>query len=172
MASSNTTRRHGGCLSVVDPRFLHDAGDLLLSEVGALLRGNVRKSDVSCRYGGEEFVLVLPDAALADAMLRVDQIRLLRGTLVGARPWASGTVPGLEEYAAQRRRDSAVMCAQDLIEISGVKQPRSCAAAEGIGQFADHSRRKRPFPASRDCLVVSIAPLGQLIPPEELALRP
>jgi 5-epi-alpha-selinene synthase len=47
------------------------------------------------------------------------QTYLLRGTLVGARHWTAGIVPGLEEYAAQRRWDSAVLCTQDLIEIAG-----------------------------------------------------
>jgi diguanylate cyclase (GGDEF)-like protein len=53
----------------------HDAGDSLLRELGRLLRGQLRKSDISCRYGGEEFVLVLPDSSLADAEQRVEQIR-------------------------------------------------------------------------------------------------
>jgi 5-epi-alpha-selinene synthase len=47
------------------------------------------------------------------------QSYLLRGTLAGARHWTAGTVPGLEEYAAQRRWDSAVLCTQDLIVIAG-----------------------------------------------------
>jgi diguanylate cyclase (GGDEF)-like protein len=53
----------------------HDAGDSLLRELGRLLRRQLRKSDISCRYGGEEFVLVLPDSSLADAEQRVEQIR-------------------------------------------------------------------------------------------------
>ena len=38
----------------------HEAGDTVLRVVGSLLRGNTRSSDVSCRYGGEEFIVVLP----------------------------------------------------------------------------------------------------------------
>ncbi len=53
----------------------HDAGDSLLRELGRLLLGKLRKSDISCRYGGEEFVLVLPDSSLADAKQRIEQIR-------------------------------------------------------------------------------------------------
>jgi diguanylate cyclase (GGDEF)-like protein/PAS domain S-box-containing protein len=53
----------------------HDAGDALLRELGKLVREKLRKSDISCRYGGEEFVLVLPDSSLADAEQRVEQIR-------------------------------------------------------------------------------------------------
>jgi diguanylate cyclase (GGDEF)-like protein/PAS domain S-box-containing protein len=41
--------------------FGHEAGDLLLKELGALLRGNIRGEDVACRYGGEEFMLILPE---------------------------------------------------------------------------------------------------------------
>jgi diguanylate cyclase (GGDEF)-like protein/PAS domain S-box-containing protein len=55
----------------------HDAGDALLREMGQLLREHLRKSDISCRYGGEEFVLVLPDSSLADTWERVEELRLL-----------------------------------------------------------------------------------------------
>ena len=41
--------------------FGHEAGDLLLKELGALLRGNIRGEDIACRYGGEEFTLILPE---------------------------------------------------------------------------------------------------------------
>ncbi len=55
----------------------HDAGDTLLREVGRLMREKLRKSDISCRYGGEEFVIVLPDSSLVDAEQRIEQIRAL-----------------------------------------------------------------------------------------------
>ncbi len=38
------------------------------------MRDKLRKSDISCRYGGDEFVLVLPDSSLADTQQRVEQI--------------------------------------------------------------------------------------------------
>jgi diguanylate cyclase (GGDEF)-like protein/PAS domain S-box-containing protein len=41
--------------------FGHEAGDLLLKELGALLKGNIRGEDIACRYGGEEFTLILPE---------------------------------------------------------------------------------------------------------------
>ena len=44
---------------------------------------------------------------------------LLRGTLQGARHWTAGTVPSFEEYIEQRACDSAVQCAQDLLEVAG-----------------------------------------------------
>ncbi|WP_224982531.1 diguanylate cyclase [Geomonas agri] len=42
--------------------FGHEAGDHVLKEVGHLLQKNVRDSDIACRFGGEEFTLILPDA--------------------------------------------------------------------------------------------------------------
>jgi diguanylate cyclase (GGDEF)-like protein/PAS domain S-box-containing protein len=57
--------------------FGHSAGDALLRELGQILRVNLRKSDISCRYGGEEFVLVLPDSSLEDTRQRIEQISVL-----------------------------------------------------------------------------------------------
>jgi diguanylate cyclase (GGDEF)-like protein/PAS domain S-box-containing protein len=57
--------------------FGHQAGDLLLRELGQMLREKLRKSDIACRYGGEEFVIVMPDSSLADTCQRVEEIRAL-----------------------------------------------------------------------------------------------
>jgi len=56
--------------------FGHGPGDALLHEFGRILREHVRKSDISCRYGGDEFVLILPDSSIADTQERVEQIRV------------------------------------------------------------------------------------------------
>jgi len=53
----------------------HEAGDAVLHELGTLLKNVVRSSDVSCRFGGEEFILILPDASIEIARERAEQVR-------------------------------------------------------------------------------------------------
>ena len=48
----------------------HAAGDALLRELGRLLQSHIRGGDVACRYGGEEFLLIMPDASLEAAHQR------------------------------------------------------------------------------------------------------
>lgn len=55
----------------------HAAGDAMLRAVGKLLRETSRKSDLAVRYGGEEFLIVLPDSPLAGARQRMEEIRAL-----------------------------------------------------------------------------------------------
>ena len=53
----------------------HPIGDQVLQSVAQYLRRNVRRDDVVCRAGGEEFVLLLPDTPLAVACERAEQLR-------------------------------------------------------------------------------------------------
>ena len=55
--------------------FGHDGGDALLSQVGEVLASLVRNEDVACRYGGEEFTLVIQEADAAMALDRAEEIR-------------------------------------------------------------------------------------------------
>jgi len=59
----------------INDTFGHKAGDLVLEEVGRLLRALVRGSDIACRYGGEEIALILPETPLKTAIERADTIR-------------------------------------------------------------------------------------------------
>jgi len=52
----------------------HEAGDTVLEVLGGLLQRQVRGGDIACRYGGEEFALLLPGAALEAAHKRAEQL--------------------------------------------------------------------------------------------------
>jgi diguanylate cyclase (GGDEF)-like protein/PAS domain S-box-containing protein len=52
----------------------HEAGDTLLRVLGDYLVTHVRAEDIACRYGGEEFVVILPEASLAMSQSRAEQL--------------------------------------------------------------------------------------------------
>ena len=53
----------------------HDAGDTVLRESGMFLARSIRAEDIVCRFGGEEFVMILPTANLSAACARAERIR-------------------------------------------------------------------------------------------------
>ena len=53
----------------------HGGGDALLTAVGGVLRQLSRPEDIACRYGGEEFTLILPDTDVATAIARGERVR-------------------------------------------------------------------------------------------------
>jgi diguanylate cyclase (GGDEF)-like protein len=59
----------------INDTYGHAAGDRMLAAIGALLGRSVRKGDVACRYGGEEFLVILPNAGQQDALARAEEWR-------------------------------------------------------------------------------------------------
>jgi len=54
----------------------HPAGDEIIRRVGRLIQSRARSGDLPCRYGGEEFLLVLPNMTLATAVERAEEWRV------------------------------------------------------------------------------------------------
>lgn len=52
----------------------HAAGDAVLHELGDILHGNFRGEDVPCRYGGDEFIIILPDASRSATYERAESL--------------------------------------------------------------------------------------------------
>lgn len=59
----------------VNDKFGHSAGDQVLVEFAALLKKSIRESDLACRFGGEEFVIILPQTDLVSAQLLAERLR-------------------------------------------------------------------------------------------------
>jgi diguanylate cyclase len=82
----NRSLREESCLSVilidvdhfkrVNDSFGHLAGDLVLKEISEILTRSVRPYDYVGRYGGEEFLLILPDCDMESALLRAEELRV------------------------------------------------------------------------------------------------
>ncbi|MBS0409550.1 MAG: PleD family two-component system response regulator [Proteobacteria bacterium] len=60
----------------INDSFGHDIGDEVLREFAVRLASNVRAVDLPCRYGGEEFMVIMPDTKLSDAERIAERIRL------------------------------------------------------------------------------------------------
>jgi len=53
----------------------HPAGDTVLKQTARLLQKSIRKYDVACRYGGEEFAVIMPNTCLSDARIFCERLR-------------------------------------------------------------------------------------------------
>jgi len=53
----------------------HLVGDQVLQSLGGFLKAHVRGSDIACRYGGEEFALIMPDSPVEKAVERAEELR-------------------------------------------------------------------------------------------------
>jgi diguanylate cyclase (GGDEF)-like protein len=88
---------------VVNDTLGHQAGDAVLREVGSLLAANSRGGDIACRYGGDEFILILPESSSSDTLRRaehlLESVRLLQlGREPGGRITASIGVASFAEH--------------------------------------------------------------------------
>jgi diguanylate cyclase (GGDEF)-like protein/PAS domain S-box-containing protein len=61
--------------------FGHDAGDQVLRSMGDFFRSHFRGDDIICRYGGEEFAIILPESSAQDAAERAELLRIAARTL-------------------------------------------------------------------------------------------
>ncbi len=104
--------------------FGHDAGDAMLREFSRILQSNIRGGDIACRYGGEEFALILPEASLEATRQRAEVLRdktkhlnvTHRGLSLGAITLSAGVVAcpqhGTTSEVLLRAADEALYAAK------------------------------------------------------------
>jgi two-component system, cell cycle response regulator len=61
---------------ITNDKFGHEAGNLALKKVSRLWKQNIRKVDFACRYGGEEFLFILPNEKLTQAIHMAERLRI------------------------------------------------------------------------------------------------
>jgi diguanylate cyclase (GGDEF)-like protein len=117
----------------------HPAGDVLLKEIGFLLQRNVRSSDIACRYGGEEFTLVLAEASRENVLHRTEEIRVKARKLRVwyLYQWLSGLSlsAGVAIYPEHGNTPEALLIAADraLYRAKETGRDRVCLAGEDQG---------------------------------------
>jgi diguanylate cyclase (GGDEF)-like protein len=120
------SRRYGTGLSMilididhfkaVNDTFGHQAGDLVLQQVGRVLRTAVREVDLVARYGGEEFAVIAPQANLAQAGELAERLR--RQIVDRVKPEEIHEHPVTASFGVASDEDSRVATASDLVEMS------------------------------------------------------
>lgn len=119
------SRRHRRALSLVcfdldhfkavNDRYGHNAGDLVLRETAAVVRGVIRSTDLLGRLGGEEFAVVLPETALGAAIELAEHMR--------AAVAAHGVpVPGTAGAMDMHRQTISLGVAQLSDEMAGMRE--------------------------------------------------
>ena len=95
----------------------HTAADAVLREWSEILKAKFRGSDIVCRYGGEEFVIILPDITLEDARQRLEQLRRDLARMVvreeGQAIQAITVSMGLAHYPFHGQNSQALLQAAD-----------------------------------------------------------
>lgn len=97
----------------------HDAGDTVLCTIAKLLQDNVRAGDVACRYGGEEFLLILPKISIEEAVKRAEGLR--------------GDVKNIQLFHAGRKLDNITL------SIGVAVYPENAATPAGLLHVADEA---------------------------------
>jgi diguanylate cyclase (GGDEF)-like protein len=120
-------RRHDHPVSIVmididhfkrfNDTYGHEGGDALLAAFGKLLADQARGEDLACRYGGEEFTLILPNAPIESALQRADELRrTVKGLQVYLHGQPLGPVTmsaGVASFPAHGTAESTVLAAAD-----------------------------------------------------------
>ena len=101
-------------LKSVNDRYGHVAGDQVLRNVADIVRGGVRKIDVAARYGGDEFVALLPETDPTGGWVLAEKIRLTVAEqgAAGIEPQPTVSV-GVVSYPADGRSADALLVSAD-----------------------------------------------------------
>jgi len=102
----------------INDRYGHETGDAVLIVVSQLIRKSIREQDSAARWGGEEFLIVLPDTDLEQAILIAQRIREMVATnavtVDGQTIFTSATL-GVSVYQGGETTSKAIARADELL---------------------------------------------------------
>lgn len=117
-------------LKTINDTYGHQVGDLAIQTLTGRLQSTIRAEDVACRYGGDEFVILLNNATPEDALKRVQQWReALVGQAVGAGARGQFTVQftaGIASFPIHGQSMEEVINYADVALYRAKAQGRNC----------------------------------------------
>ncbi len=112
----------------------HREGDRLLTLLGSVLKEGTRPSDAACRYGGEEFLLLLPDAVPQVARERMEALRATYTARLRSEGFASPPTlsAGIAAFPLHAQSDDELLRAADraLYQAKAEGRDRICIAPD------------------------------------------
>jgi two-component system cell cycle response regulator len=103
----------------VNDRYGHLTGDEVLEKIAALIRRNIRDTDIAGRYGGEEFIIILPHTNLSSAWVIAERIRSIIEKAEMKDPagnvFAVTVSQGLSGWERSEDADSLISCADEAL---------------------------------------------------------
>jgi len=100
---------------LVNFRLGHEAGDAVLRSVAHALTGVLRASDAVARVGGDQFVVLLPEAGAAAARLAAEKLRQALGDVVPAHGWHLTASIGVATFLVPPESVDALLAAADRL---------------------------------------------------------
>jgi len=127
----------------LNDRFGHSAGDAVLREWSDLLKSKFRGSDIVCRYGGEEFVIILPEITLESAHQRLEQLRVELQRIAVRQDGQSVTSVtvsiGMALYPVHGRTNHTLLQAADQALYRAKELGRNCVVIASDGMVQNES---------------------------------
>jgi len=114
----------------------HQTGDLVLQQFADLIRASTRQTDICCRYGGEEFTVILPETHLGEAETLAEKLRdrvaKQRFEGAGGEKLSVTTSIGVSTYREN------IMVPQDLVKVADQALYRAKEKGRNRVEVADH----------------------------------
>ncbi|MEA3240753.1 MAG: GGDEF domain-containing protein [Pseudomonadota bacterium] len=142
---------------VINDTFGHLAGDQVLREIGRITRENIRAIDMVCRYGGEEFAIILPQTELEAASLIAERLR----TSIAEFPFSTGEKSPLmvtaslgvacwhgSGYLSKQGTELIQAADRALYAAKDTGRNRTCTAQQPQGKSTGKSRKSVVFVSS------------------------
>lgn len=98
----------------INDKLGHRAGDLVLADMGRMIREWSRHSDLPCRYGGEEFAVILPETDMEGARVACERLRLL--VAENQVQWRTGPIQMTISIGVTQNRRGAKDAMRKLID--------------------------------------------------------
>ena len=116
----------------INDKYGHQVGDQFLAEIAKLIAGHARSSDIACRYGGEEFLLVMPGATLKTALKRAEAIRMECANIritVGTKQLKVTLSLGVATYPKHGKGAEEIVIKADKAMYKAKRAGRNCVRA-------------------------------------------